>query len=95
MPSSIIISIYKIIKTTCNNLADELKSIDPASAYVISKVSTHWLRHTSATHQVDAGIDIRIVKENLRHSMLETTMKYQHTEADSRHEETINKFGKK
>ncbi len=87
--------LYKIIKTTCNNLADELKSIDPASAYVISKVSTHWLRHTSATHQVDAGIDIRIVKENLRHSMLETTMKYQHTEADSRHEETIKKFGKK
>ena len=87
--------LYKIIKTTCNNLAEELKSTDPASSYVISRVSTHWLRHTSATHQVDAGIDIRIVKENLRHSMLETTMKYQHTEADARHEETINKFGKK
>jgi site-specific recombinase XerD len=53
------------------------------------------MRHTSATHQVDAGIDIRIVKENLRHSMLETTMKYQHTESDSRYEETVNKFGKK
>lgn len=87
--------LYKLIKATCNNLAEELKLTDPASAYVISKVSTHWLRHTSATHQVDAGIDIRIVKENLRHSMLETTMKYQHTEADSRYDETISKFGKK
>lgn len=86
--------LYKIIKTTCNNLADELKLTDPASAFVISRVSTHWLRHTSATHQVDAGIDIRVVKENLRHSMLETTMKYQHTEADTRHDETIRKFGK-
>jgi integrase/recombinase XerD len=87
--------LYKIIKTVCNNLAFELKSSDPASAFVISKVSTHWLRHTSATHQVDAGIDIRIVKENLRHSKLETTMKYQHSEAQARHEETIKKFTKK
>jgi integrase len=86
--------LYKIIKTTCNNLADQLKADDPASAFVIARVSTHWMRHTSATHQVDAGIDIRVVKENLRHSMLETTMKYQHTEADSRHDETIKKFGK-
>lgn len=86
--------LYKIIKTTCANLATVLQLTDPASAYVLSRVSTHWLRHTSATHQVDAGIDIRIVKENLRHSMLETTMKYQHTEADTRHAETLKKFGK-
>lgn len=86
--------LYKIIKATTHSLADELKLTDPASAFVIARVSTHWLRHTSATHQVDAGIDIRIVKENLRHSMLETTMKYQHTAADSRHDETIKKFGK-
>lgn len=86
--------LYKIIKTTCHALADQLMLTDPASAFVLAKVSTHWMRHTSATHQVDAGIDIRVVKENLRHSLLETTMKYQHSEADSRHEETIKKFGK-
>lgn len=87
--------LYKIIKNVCNNLATELKLTDPASAYIIGRVSTHWMRHTSATHQVDAGIDIRIVKENLRHSLLETTMKYQHTETDTRYDETIKKFGKK
>ncbi|MDD3266860.1 MAG: tyrosine-type recombinase/integrase [Burkholderiales bacterium] len=87
--------LYKIIKKACSDLSDELKLTDPASAFIIGRMSTHWLRHTSATHQVDSGIDIRIVKENLRHSMLETTMKYQHTEADARYEETINKFGKK
>lgn len=87
--------LYKIVKNTCSGLAEELKFSDPASSFVIERVSTHWMRHTSATHQVDAGIDIRVVKENLRHSMLETTMKYQHTESDSRHEETLNKFGNK
>ncbi len=85
--------LYKIIKITCKQIAEAVKLNDPAAAFVIEKVSTHWLRHTSATHQVDAGIDIRIVKENLRHSMLETTMKYQHTEADTRHNETNSKFG--
>lgn len=85
--------LYKIIKTTCQDIANDLKPIDPNAAFTINKASTHWLRHTSATHQVDAGIDIRVVKENLRHSMLETTMKYQHTEADKRHKETTDKFG--
>lgn len=87
--------LYKIIKATCQSIANEVKLIDPSAAFTINKASTHWLRHTSATHQVDAGIDIRIVKENLRHSMLETTMKYQHTESDARHKETTDKFGKK
>jgi site-specific recombinase XerD len=85
--------LYKLIKIACLQIANDLKHIDPSSAFIIEKVSTHWLRHTSATHQVDAGIDIRVVKENLRHSMLETTMKYQHTEAEARHIETNKKFG--
>ena len=85
--------LYKIIKTTCNDIATLVKAVDPAAAYVIEKVSTHWLRHTSATHQVDAGIDIRVVKENLRHSLIETTMRYQHTEEDARYKETTKKFG--
>ena len=85
--------LYKIIKKTCYDISNQLKIIDPSAAYVVEKVSTHWLRHTSATHQVDAGIDFRIVKENLRHSLLETTMRYQHTEDDARHKETIQKFG--
>ena len=85
--------LYKIIKQTCKYIATALEIRDPAAAFVIEQVSTHWLRHTSATHQVDAGIDIRVVKDNLRHSLLETTMKYQHTEADARHIETNKKFG--
>jgi site-specific recombinase XerD len=85
--------LYKIIKNTCFIIASEVKIFDPGAAYVIQQVSTHWLRHTSATHQVDAGIDIRVVKENLRHSLLETTMKYQHTEDIARHDETNKKFG--
>jgi len=87
--------LYKMIKNTVQDISNKLLDKDPAAAYVIAQVSTHWLRHTSATHQVDAGIDIRVVKENLRHSMIETTMRYQHTEQDARHAETNTKFGGK
>lgn len=86
--------LYKIIKKTCTTFSEELKATDPAASFVFAKVSTHWMRHTSATHQVDAGIDIRVVKDNLRHSQIETTIKYQHSESDMRHQETLDKFGK-
>lgn len=87
-------AIYKIIKKICNKIADDLKIKDPSSSYVFRQVSTHWLRHTSATHQVDAGIDIRTVKKNLRHELLETTMRYQHVESEHQHYETTTKFDK-
>ncbi len=55
-------------------------------------VSTHWFRHSSATYQVNAGVDIRIVQKNLRHSSIETTMQYQHVQQDNQHDETAQKF---
>ena len=84
--------LYKTIKQISSKVADILKHEDINASINIRKLSTHWLRHTSATHQVDAGIDIRIVKENLRHSRLETTMRYQHTEQEKRFNETNSKF---
>jgi site-specific recombinase XerD len=87
--------LYKTIKELAKNCADNIRDINPNAAYAIENMSTHWLRHTSATHQVDSGLDIRIVKDNLRHSMLETTMRYQHTNQDQRHQQTQEKFGTK
>ena len=84
--------LYQLIKELCFNVANSIETTDSSAAFNLRNVSPHWFRHTSATHQVDAGIDIRIVKENLRHSNLETTMRYQHTEDDNRHKETANKF---
>ncbi|HNY46650.1 MAG TPA: site-specific integrase, partial [Casimicrobium sp.] len=50
--------------------------------------STHWLRHTAATHQADAGTDLRFIQKNLRHASLETTALYLHAEDDRRHQAT-------
>jgi integrase/recombinase XerD len=41
-------------------------------------VSPHWMRHAHATHALERGAPITLVKETLGHSSAETTMKYTH-----------------
>nr|WP_284503623.1 MULTISPECIES: tyrosine-type recombinase/integrase [unclassified Caballeronia] len=82
-------TVYLIVKEVFRRAAEALEPADPAGAVTLRRASTHWLRHSAATHQADAGTDLRFIQKNLRHASIETTGIYLHAEDEQRHAQTI------
>ena len=74
-------TLYAQLKAFFGRCADALMAAgDSAGAQRLSRASTHWLRHTHATHALAKGVPVDVAQHNLGHASLATTSMYVSTE---------------
>jgi site-specific recombinase XerD len=61
-----------------------LADVNPALAEKLGRASPHWLRHSHASHALEAGADLTTVRDNLRHASVSTTSLYLHADDERR-----------
>jgi site-specific recombinase XerD len=71
------------------------KVLEEANAPLANKLraaTTHWMRHTHATHALELGVPLLAVRDNLRHASVATTSTYLHSDAAKRAAELSKAF---
>ena len=85
-------TLYDQVKAFFAACAKELRGQgDEKGAARLTKASTHWLRHTHASHAIANGMPIEIAQQNLGHASLATTTVYVKSE-EKRRMKAVKKF---
>lgn len=78
-------TLYGELRDFFRDCADVLRARgDAKGASRFAKASTHWLRHTHATHAIATGMPLDVLQQNLGHASLSTTTVYVTSESQRR-----------
>jgi site-specific recombinase XerD len=86
------VRLYRVLKGFFEEVAKSVIADDLDTAVKLRSASTHWLRHTFATHGIHNGMALETIRDLLGHSSLSTTSVYVTTEKDRRSRE-VEKLG--
>jgi site-specific recombinase XerD len=81
-------AIYLMLKSCFQDVSDWAFEHDKEAAAVFKRVSTHWLRHTHATHALRRGVGLESVRDNLGHASIAVSSMYIDTAREEQHKET-------
>lgn len=79
--------LYRVLKHFFRDVASSALTEDLDTAHKLRRASTHWLRHTFATHGIHNGMTLETVRDLLGHKSLATTSVYVTTEKEKRSRE--------
>lgn len=78
-------TLYRQLKKFFEKCGQELRAAgDDVGVSRLALASTHWMRHTHATHALASGVKIEVAQQNLGHASLATTTAYVTTEKAAR-----------
>lgn len=72
--------LWRIMKTYFERAANLLQESSPSTAARARLASPHWMRHTHASHGLAKGVDVAVMRDNLRHSSIAVTSTYLHAD---------------
>lgn len=72
--------------------AESLAPDSPPLAEKLRHASTHWMRHTHATHALERGAELTTVRDNLGHASIATTSIYAHSDQVRRSRQLSSAF---
>lgn len=76
--------LWRILRRFFLLAAETVVQDSPALAQKLQLASPHWMRHTHATHALARGVQLTMVRDNLRHASIQTTSIYLHADDVSR-----------
>lgn len=72
--------LWHVVKRFFTLAADVIAGDHPGAADKLRRASPHWMRHTHATHALARGVELTMVRDNLRHASVSTTSVYLHSD---------------